>query len=46
MSLGAANSTKKHQVKLVECLVLEATARSSADLIDIQPNTAALFSQA
>ena len=34
---------KKHQHKLLEYFVLEVTARSAANLLGIQPNTAALF---
>jgi len=43
MPLKHCKLSKKHQIKLVECFVLEVTARSAADLIGIQPNTAALF---
>ena len=43
MSLKHCKLSKKRQTKLVECFVLEVTARSAADLIGIQPNTAALF---
>ena len=34
---------KKVQKKLLEYFVLEVTARSAADLLEIQPNSAALF---
>ena len=34
---------RKHQHKLLEYFVLEVTARSAANLLGIQPNTAALF---
>jgi len=43
MSLDRCKSSKKLQVRLVEFLVLEVTARYAADVLDIQPNTAALF---
>jgi len=35
--------TKKTQRRLLEFFVLEVTARSAADFLEIQPNTAALF---
>jgi len=35
--------TKKVQRRLLEFFVLEVTARSAADFLEIQPNTAALF---
>jgi len=34
---------KNHQKKLLEFFVLEVTARSAADVLEIHPNTAALF---
>ena len=34
---------KKVQKKLLEYFVLEVTTRSAADLLEIQPNSAALF---
>jgi len=37
--------SKKSQKKLLEFFVLEVTARSAADLLGIQPNTAILFYQ-
>ena len=43
MPLKHCKLSKKHQIRLVECFVLEVTARSAADLIGLQPNTAALF---
>ena len=43
MSLKRCKLSRKQQIKLVEFFVLEVTARSAADLIGIQPNTAALF---
>jgi len=36
---------RNHQRKLLEFFVLEVTARSAADLLGIQPNTATLFYQ-
>lgn len=33
----------KRQLRLLECFVLEVTARSAADVLDIQANTAMLF---
>ena len=43
MSLKRCKLSRKQQIKLVEFFVLEVTARSAADLIGIQPNTAALY---
>ncbi len=43
MHLKHCKLSKKHQIKLIEYFVLEVTARSAADLIGLQPNTAALF---
>ena len=43
MKLRRCKLTKKHQNKLLEFFVLEVTARSAADLLGIQANTAALF---
>jgi len=34
---------KNIQKRLLECFVLEVTARSAADVLEIHPNTAALF---
>ena len=34
---------KKQQLRLLECFVLEVTARSAADVPGIQGNTATLF---
>ena len=34
---------RKQQLRLLEFFVLEVTARSAADLLGIQPNSAALF---
>lgn len=35
--------TKKQQLRMIEFFVLGVTARSAADLMEMQPNTAALF---
>ena len=35
--------SKRIQKKLLEFFVLEVTARSAADILDIQPNSAVLF---
>lgn len=43
MKLSYCKLTKKHQDKLFEFFVLEVTARSAADVMGIQVNTAALF---
>lgn len=43
MKLTHCKLLRKHQLKLLEYFVLEATARSAADLLGIQPNSAALF---
>lgn len=43
MKLNNCKLLKKHQLKLAEFFVLEATARSAANLLGIQPNSAALF---
>jgi transposase len=40
---GHCKLIRKKQLKLLEYFVLEVTARSAADLLDIQPNSAALF---
>ena len=34
---------KRQQLRLLECFVLEVTARSAADLLGMQANTAMLF---
>ena len=34
---------RKQKLRLLEYFVLEVTARSAADILDIQPNTAMLF---
>jgi len=43
MKITHCKLLRKQQLKLVEYFVLEATARSAADLLSIQPNSAALF---
>ena len=43
MKLSNCKLLRKKQLKLLEYFVLEVTARSAADLLDIQPNSAALF---
>ena len=43
MGLNRCKLSKKVQFRLVEFFVLEVTARSAADVLGIQPNTAALF---
>ena len=43
MKLSNCKLSRKKQLKLLEYFVLEVTARSAADLLDIQPNSAALF---
>jgi transposase len=43
MKLTRCKLTKNYQKKLLEYFVLEVTARSAADLLEIHPNSAALF---
>lgn len=43
MKITRCKLTKKNQNKLLEFFVLEVTARSAANLLEIQVNTAALF---
>ena len=43
MGLSRCKLSKRAQSRLVEFFVLEVTARSAADVLGIQPNTAALF---
>lgn len=43
MKISHCKILKKDQLKLLEFFVLEVTARSAADLLGIQANTAALF---
>lgn len=43
MKITNCKLAKKVQKKLLEFFVLEVTARSAANLLDINPNSAALF---
>jgi transposase len=43
MKISHCKILKKDQRRLLEFFVLEVTARSAADLVGIQANTAALF---
>lgn len=43
MKLSHCKLLRKQQLMLLEYFVLEVTARFAADLLDIQPNSAALF---
>ncbi|KAF7275363.1 hypothetical protein GWI33_011826 [Rhynchophorus ferrugineus] len=43
MKLTNCKLSKKVQLKLLEFFVLEVTARAAADLLEIHPNSAALF---
>jgi transposase len=43
MKISNCKLSKKVQIKLLEFFVLEVTARSAADLLDIQPNSVALY---
>lgn len=43
MKISHCKLNKKTQLKLLEFFVLEVTARSAADLLEIHPNSAALF---
>ena len=43
MKITRCKLSKKVQVKLLEFFVLEVTARSAADLLEIHHNSAALF---
>ena len=43
MKLSHCELLRKQQLKLLEYFVLEVTARSAADLLEIQPNSVALF---
>ena len=43
MKLSHCQLLRKKQLKLLEYFVLAVTARSAADLLGIQPNSAALF---
>jgi transposase len=42
MGLKRCKLGTKRQLRLLECFVLEVTARSAADLLDVQANTATL----
>ena len=43
MKISRCKLTRKQQLRLLEFFVLEVTARSAADILGIQPNTAMLF---
>ena len=43
MQITHCKLLRKQQLTLLEYFVLEVTARSAADLLGIQPNSAALF---
>jgi transposase len=43
MKITHCKLLRKQQLRLLEFFVLEVTARSAADILDIQPNTALLF---
>src|SRR5665811_1922856 len=43
MKITHCKLLRKQQLRLLEFFVLEVTARSAADILDIQPNTAMLF---
>ena len=43
MQITNCKLSKRVQKKLVEFFVLQVTARSTADILDIQPNSAILF---
>jgi transposase len=43
MSIKRCRIRPKQQLRLIECFVLEVTARSAADVLGIQANTAMLF---
>lgn len=43
MKISHCRLLKKTQSRLLEYFVLEVTARSAADILEIQPNSAALF---
>ena len=43
MKITHCKLSKKIQRRLLEFFTAEVTARTAADLLDIQPNTAALF---
>ena len=43
MKIKNCKISKRDQKKLLEFFVLEVTARSAADILDLQPNSTALF---
>jgi len=43
MGLKRCKLSRKQQVRLLECFVLEVTARAAANTLGIQANTVALF---
>lgn len=43
MKISHCRLTKKTQSRLLEYFVLEVTARSAADILGIQPNSATMF---
>lgn len=43
MAISHCKLSKRHQSRLLEFFVLEVTARSAANILGIQPNSAALF---
>ncbi|MDC7674503.1 IS1595 family transposase, partial [Asticcacaulis sp. LKC15W] len=43
MGLKRCKLSRKVQLRLLEFFVLEVTARSAADVLDLQANTVALF---
>lgn len=43
MKITLCKISKKNQVKLLEFFTAQVTARTAADLLQIQPSTAALF---
>ena len=45
MKISHCRLLKKTQSRLLEYFLLEVTARSAADILEIQPNSAALLSQ-
>lgn len=43
MGMGRCKLSQTQQLRLLEFFVAQVTARSAADLLEIQPNTAALY---
>jgi transposase len=43
MQISHCKLLRKQQLKLLEYFVLEVTARAASNLLEIQPNSAALF---